>query len=156
ISRRQLLEQTGLGLSTLLLPPSGFLATEATPGLPPVFSGDAPVSDAWRQRLEHPATKPLVELLLTAAGQRLAGPLPGKDVAALRARVATVPDVTDPAIQRYIAVGLAHAALFYYPPLFALAYQLSPQARYRQRALEWLDAYLSWPSPPAQTGDIQN
>lgn len=157
ISRRQLLEQAGFGLGSLLLmPPSKSFAAEETLGLPPIFSGDASISDAWRKRLEHQATKPLVDLLLTAAEQRLADPLPAKEVAEMRAKVATVPDLADPAIQHYIAVGLAHAALFYYPPLFALAYQLSREARYKQRALEWLDVFLSWPSMPAGTGDIQN
>jgi hypothetical protein len=68
ISRRQLLEQAGLGLgSLLLLPPSESLAPEETPDLPPIFAGDAPISAGWRKRLEHQATKPPVELFRTAA-----------------------------------------------------------------------------------------
>lgn len=150
ISRRQLLEKAGIGFgSMLLLLPYKSFANEETQSLATIFSGDDPINDAWRKRLEHDSTRPLVDLLLRVADERLADPLPANEVGEIRTKVATVPDISDPAIQKYIAVGLAHAALFYYPPLFALAYQLSHETQYKRRALEWLDVFASWPAPPA-------
>jgi hypothetical protein len=44
-------------------------------------------------------------------------------------------DVTDPSIKGSRFAGAAADSLFYYPLLFALAFQLSEDNRFRRRAL---------------------
>jgi hypothetical protein len=44
-------------------------------------------------------------------------------------------DVTDPSIKGSMIAGAAADSLFYYPLLFALAFQLSEDERYRRRVL---------------------
>jgi hypothetical protein len=64
--------------------------------------------------------------------------------------------LTDSSVQRYVTATLPKCAIFYYLPLFALAYQLGGggDERCKQRALQWLDTYASWPSVQPGHGDI--
>jgi hypothetical protein len=117
-------------------------------------AGDAPVPDAWRQRLRLPDAKPLVDLLLKTAVERTADPLPGRDYARQIAETTNTPNISDESVQRYVNASLPKCSVFYYLPLFSLAHQLGGDERCKSRALEWLDAYASWPSVPAGKGDI--
>src|SRR5688572_14486459 len=94
ITRRQFVQN---GALLALATPSLLRASaaDAFADLPPIFRpSDPPISDAWRRRLESDHAKPLVRLLLNAATDRLADPLPG---AAVKPVLAT--GVADPAIQ---------------------------------------------------------
>lgn len=131
-----------------------FLAAEDSP-TSPVFFGDKTLDDAWRRRLQADDAKPLVDLLIKAATERLTDPLPGNDIAEFLAQPVKVIDTTDPSIQRYVQSMLPKCAMFYYLPMFALAFQLSGgDERFKRRTLEWLDVYTSWTPQPPGNGDI--
>jgi hypothetical protein len=154
-SRRQLFAQVGTGFAgVILLPFARALAADGLKNLAPIFDVQAPISADWQKRLQHQSTRPLVELLLKAAAERLADPLPDKQFDDLLANPVYEVNVADPSIQRLVRTGLAKAAMYYYPPLFALAFQLCGEDRFHERAIQWLDVYLGWRRTDSARGDI--
>jgi hypothetical protein len=148
LSRRDILKAGALGTSTLLFSSAKQLRaidSNEAPDLAPMFEDGPPISEGWRQRLDHPQLAPLVAVLKQAAKERAADPLPSEDVRKVLIEGAPTLDVNDPRIQRYVTAGAASAAVGYYLPMLALAFQLTRNESYRKRALDWMDAAISWP-----------
>jgi hypothetical protein len=157
ISRRAFVRDCSLAaLAAAVLPSVAWAEVAHSPSTWPAFfkPGDSPVPEWWRRRLQLPDAKPLVELLLTTAVERTEDPLPDPEFAKVLATPVTEIRLTDSSVQRYVTATLPKCAVFYYLPLFALAYQLGGDERCKTRALEWLDTYASWPSVPPGRGDI--
>jgi hypothetical protein len=157
LSRREFVQSCSFVIAGAAMAPwSGAGAATQPVPMPAFFrAGDAPVQDGWRQRLQLPDAKPLVDLLVKTAAQRLADPMPDPEFAKILATPVGEINITNSSVQRYVTATLPKCSLFYYGPLFALAYQLGGgDERCKSRALEWLDTYTTWPSTQPGHGDI--
>src|SRR3954453_20865574 len=92
-------------------------AEDSSPEMAAFFRpGDAPISDAWRRRLQLPDAKPLVDLLLKTAVERLEDPLPDPEFTKVLATPIGEIKLTDSSVQRYVTATLPKCAVFYYLP----------------------------------------
>jgi hypothetical protein len=130
-------------------------AKAAAEDMPAFFRrGDEPVPEWWRRRLQLPDAKPLVDLLVKTAAERLGDPMPDPEFAKVLAMPVGEINITNSSVQRYVTATLPKCSLFYYGPLFALAFQFGGDERCKAKAIEWLDVYASWPSVQPGRGDI--
>src|SRR4051812_40627364 len=87
LSRRRFLQSCSLATAMMTFSPHAWSAdADSALAIPAFFRpGEPRIPDVWRRRLELPDAKPLVDLLLKTAIERLEDPLPDPQFAKILA-----------------------------------------------------------------------